>query len=61
MDGQLVLTRQIRTSHRILISKAERKRTLGGHTLRMEDNIKTEFKETECDSLYSIQHTQDRV
>jgi hypothetical protein len=61
MDGQVVLTGQIRTSYRILISKPAKKRTLGTHTLRLEDNIITEFKETGCDGLYSIQHTHDRV
>jgi hypothetical protein len=44
---------------RVLVGKPERKRPLGRHRRRWEDNIKMDFKETGCENVDWIQLVQD--
>jgi hypothetical protein len=37
-----------------MVKKAERKRLLRRHMYRWNDNIKTDLKETQCDSVEQI-------
>ena len=46
--------------YRVLIGKPERKRPLGRHRLRWEDNIKMDHQEVGCGGMDWIDVAQDR-
>ena len=46
--------------YRVLVEKPERKRPLGRHSSRWEDNIKMDFQEVECRGVDWIELALDR-
>jgi hypothetical protein len=46
--------------YRVLMGKPERKRPLGRHRRRWEDNIKINIQEVECGGVNWIELAQDR-
>jgi hypothetical protein len=50
-----------RSVYRVLVGRPERKRPLGRHRCRWEDNIKLDLREMGIDGANWIQLAQDRV
>jgi len=52
---------EMRNVHKILVEKLEGKRQLVRLRRRWEDNIKTDFREIECEVVVSMRLAQDRA
>jgi hypothetical protein len=51
---------EMRTAYEILVGKLERKRPLGKHRFRREDNIRMDLRQTGWETVDWIHLTQDR-
>jgi hypothetical protein len=60
MGGARRVYGERRGVYRILMRKPERKRPLGRHRLRWEDNIKMDLQEVGCGGMDWIDLAQDR-
>ena len=58
--GHVVCMGERRDIHRVLVGKPNRKRPLGRHRHRWEDNIKMDLQEVGCGGMDWNDLTQDR-
>jgi len=58
--GRVARMGEMRTAYEILVGKLERKRPLGKHRFRREDNIRMDLRQTGWETVDWIHLTQDR-